>query len=81
MKPLISAVILFGTCACQAGCGGSGESAMSPDKLYESCLAVFERKGGPEEMGKQMCDSMRDACESDPAGEECKKAQRIVEKG
>jgi len=81
MKPFVSAVLILGFSACQAECGGSNDRAMSPSELHQSCLAVFERKGGPEEMGKQMCDSMRAACESDPGGEECKKAHRIVERG
>ena len=81
MKAVVSALVVLGICMGQAGCGGSGESAMTPEQLHESCLAVFERQGGPKEMGKQMCDSMRAACENDPSGEECMKAHRMVEKG
>jgi hypothetical protein len=54
---------------------------MTPEQLHESCLAVFERKGGPPELARQMCDSMKEACEDDPTGEACEKAHRMVEKG
>ena len=79
MRPLLGVIIAV--CALQSGCGGAADGEMTPEALHEACMAVFERKGGPPELGEQMCDSMKKACESDPSGEECKKAQRIVEKG
>ncbi len=60
-------------------CGSSSEDAETPEELYESCIAVFEEKGGPVELGQAMCDSMRKACEANPDGEECAKAKRIVD--
>lgn len=54
---------------------------MTPEQLHESCLAIFERKGGPPELGREMCESMKKACDSDPSGEQCKKAHRMVENG
>ena len=78
---LVAAVLLgLAFCASLAGCGGSGDSEMTPEQLHEACIAVFERKGGPQELGQEMCDSMKEACESDPSGEACAKAQRMVEK-
>lgn len=81
MRPFAAAVLGLAFCTLQSGCGDSGNSQMTPEQLYESCLAVFERKGGPAEMGQQMCDSMKQACESDASGDACQKAQRMVEKG
>jgi hypothetical protein len=81
MKPLTTVVLVLLISAGPSGCSGSGDTEMSPEQLHESCIAVFERKGGPAEMGKQMCDSMKEACENDPSGEECRKAHRIVRKG
>ena len=81
MKSFAAAVLGLAFCASLAGCSDSGDSEMTPEELHESCIAVFERKGGPPELGQQMCDSMKAACESDPSGEDCKKAQRIVKKG
>jgi len=64
-----------------AACGGPDVGEQTPSELHEACIAVFEEKGGPAELGRQMCDSMRAACEADPSGDECQKAKRIVEKG
>ena len=74
---LIMGLVFSGS---QVACSDTGSSEMTPEKLHESCLAVFERKGGPPVLGQQMCDSMKEACESDPAGEACQKAQRMVNK-
>lgn len=81
MKPLAAAALALAFCTSLPACSGSGDSEMTPEQLHDSCIAVFERKGGPPELGKQMCDSMKEACEGDPSGEDCKKAQRIVQKG
>lgn len=73
--------IIIAICANQAGCSDSGNGQKTPDQLYDACIAVFERKGGPAELATQMCDDMRKACEIDAAGEACQKAQRMVNKG
>ncbi len=80
MKPVASVAIILSLCMSLPGCGGPGAGSASPDEIYNACMAAFERKGGSEEMGKKMCNSMKRACEADPASEDCKKAQRIVEK-
>ena len=81
MRPFAAIVLGLAFCASQTGCSQSGDSEMTPEQLHESCLAVFERKGGPPELARQMCDSMKEACEDDPTGEACEKAHRMVEKG
>ncbi len=81
MKPLAAVVMMLAFCTVQTGCSNSEFSETTPEQLRESCMAVFERKGGPPEIGKQMCDSMKEACESDPSGEDCQKAHRMIEKG
>lgn len=77
-RPLAALVIAL--CITQTGCGDPADAGMTPEQLHEDCMAVFERKGGPPDLGKQMCDAMRKACENDPSGEECQKARRIVDK-
>lgn len=81
MKPLGTFVLVLACCTSQIGCSSSGDNEMTPEQLHESCIAVFERKGGPPELGRQMCDSMRKACEKDPSGEDCGKAHRMVKQG
>lgn len=81
MKPLAVMVFVLTASIFQSGCGGSENSEMTPEQLHKACIAVFERKGGPPEMGRAMCDSMKKACERDPTGEDCEKAQRMVRKG
>lgn len=81
MMRFLAAILGLALCTIQTGCSNSGSSDMTPQQLHKSCIEVFERKGGPRELGEEMCESMKKACESNPYGEECKKAQRIVEKG
>ena len=81
MKSLAVVVIVLAFCILQTGCGSPENSEMTPEQLHESCIAVFERKGGPPELGRQMCESMKEACERDPYGEDCQKAHRMVTKG
>ena len=81
MKLTGIALLVVVACFTNSGCSSPDNSAASPDDLYEACMAVFERKGGPIEMAQQMCDSMKEACEDDLYGEDCKKAQRMIEKG
>lgn len=80
MKRLSIVILVTTVCILQAGCSKSQNSEITPEQIHQSCLAVFERKGGPPEMAKQMCDSMKEACEKDLTGDDCKKAQRMIEK-
>ncbi|MEM6514424.1 MAG: hypothetical protein AAF660_15540 [Pseudomonadota bacterium] len=74
-------VLSIASLVCLSACGESEPQATSPEQLFDDCIAVFERKGGPAELGQQMCESMKQACEDDVNSEACVKAQRMVEKG
>ena len=68
-------LILFTACDMLPG------NSVTPESVYKSCKAVFKRKGDPMGLGEPMCASMRDACAEDLEGEQCKKAQRIIQNG
>ncbi len=71
-------ILILTTCsltACDKGVAGG----RSPDEVYSDCKAIFQKKGDPLGFSEAMCTSMKEACEAEPSGEQCQKANRMID--
>lgn len=79
IKMLLLSILLTFFISCKKP---QSTKTLTPTELHKACTRMLKKNGGdPMNIGKHMCDSMKDTCERDPASKDCLKAQRIVKNG